>query len=102
MLMKRLVNLVQLAIVGAILYPVYYVWDTQRIENFCEQILPGMKVKALNALAEESGIDLNASETLRGMGQWMTSIESSASLDRYACVIIGTVDSVVSANIIDE
>ena len=101
--MKRLVNLIQLLIVAAILYPVYYVWDTGRIENFCEQIKPGMSIEALNQLAESSHISLNTPqrETAEG-GQWMTSVESKASIDRYACVILGAVDRVASAHIVDE
>ncbi len=34
--------------------------------------------------------------------QWMTSVESKASLDRYACVVIGAVDRVASAHLVDE
>jgi hypothetical protein len=100
--MKYLVMLIQLAIVGAIIYPVYYVWDTGRIENFCEQIKPGMSVEALNALAEESHISLNSphNKTEQG-GQWITSVESSAAINRYACVIMGAVDRVASANIVE-
>jgi hypothetical protein len=32
----------------------------------------------------------------------MTSVDATASTDRYACVIIGAVDTVASARIIDE
>ena len=97
--MKRLVNLVQLLIVVALLYPVYYVWDTSRIEHFCHLIEPGMSVKELMILAENEGISLNMSpdgET----GQWMTSIDSRASIEGFACVIIGAVDKVANAKIV--
>lgn len=101
--MKPLVTLIQLAIVAAILYPVYYVWDTGRIETFCENIKPGMTLAQLNALADESHISLNSpQERAESSAQWMTSVESKASMDRYACVIIGAVDRVASAHIVDE
>lgn len=99
--MKILVNLIQLGVVLAILYPVYYVWDTGRVEDFCESIEPGISVSELLQLAEEQGITLNMpadNET----GQWRTSVESSASIDRYACVIIGAVDRVASARLVTE
>lgn len=101
--MKALVTLLQLLIVAAIIYPVYYVWDTGRIEDFCEKITPGMSVEALNAWADENHISLNSPQN-RGDagGQWMTSVESKASIDRYACVILGAVDRVASAHIVDE
>ncbi|WP_438970029.1 hypothetical protein [Methylophaga sp.] len=98
--MKHLVRLVQLVIVLAILYPIYYVWDTDRIDNFCESIKPGMKVSALQTLAEESHLNLNAPDDSQRTGQWMTSVESTASISGYACVIRGAVDSVATAQIV--
>lgn len=100
--MKRLVNLIQLAIVIAILYPVYYVWDTGRIDNFCELVEPGMSVTELQQLADEHNISLNGPGDNTETGQWMISVESRAAIDRYACVIIGAVDRVASAQLIDE
>ena len=100
--MKALVKLLQLAIVVAILYPVYYVWDTGRIDDFCEAIEPGISVSQLQQLADEHNISLNGPGAAQEAGQWMTSVESRASIDRYACVIIGAVDSVANARIVRE
>lgn len=100
--MKPLVTLVQLAIVAAILYPVYYLWDTGRIDNFCELIEPGMSLTELEALADEQNISLNSPGKNQDSAQWMTSVESRASFDRYACVIIGAVDNVASARIVRD
>lgn len=99
--MKILVNLFQVAIVLAILYPVYYVWDTGRVEDFCELIEPGISVSALQQLGEEQGITLNI-PSHNDTGQWMTSVESSASIDRFACVVMGDVDRVASARLVTE
>lgn len=102
MLMKRLVNLVQLAIVAAMLYPVYYIWDTDRIDNFCDLVKPGMSLTELEALAEENHIDVNIpDEAAKEKGQWMTSVESKAALDRYACVILGAADRIATAEIVE-
>lgn len=101
--MKPLVKLVQLAFVAAILYPVYYVWDTGRIDNFCHDIKPGMSLEELNALAERNHINLNVPQnSSESSAQWMTSVSAKATIDRYACVIIGAVDNVASARIVDE
>jgi uncharacterized protein YxeA len=100
--MKRLVNLVQLLIVLAILYPVYYVWDTSRIDKFCGLIKAGMTVAELEQIADDLNISLNTPAGKGETGQWMTSVDATASTDRYACVIIGAVDTVASARIIDE
>lgn len=99
--MKILVNLTQVVIVLAILYPVYYVWDTGRIEDFCELIEPGISVSELQQLADDQGITLNIPAE-NGTGQWMTSVESSASIDRFACVVIGAVDRIASARLVRE
>ncbi len=99
--MKRLVNLFQFAIVIAILYPVYYVWDTGRVDNFCELVKPGMSLSELQQLADDNNIKLNApQDTTKAGGQWMTSVESRAALDRYACVIMGAVERVATAHIV--
>ncbi|MTI63968.1 hypothetical protein [Methylophaga sp.] len=99
--MKILVNLFQVVIVLAILYPVFYVWDTGRIEDFCELIEPGISVSDLQQLADEQGITLNIPAD-NDTGQWMTSVESTASIDRFACVVIGAVDRVASARLVTE
>ncbi|MCX4191478.1 hypothetical protein [Methylophaga sp. OBS1] len=99
--MKGLVGLVQILIVIALLYPVYYIWDTSRVEAFCNLIKPGMSTKELQRLAETKHISLhipNSNET----GQWMTSVDSSASIDRFACVISGAVDKIASARLLEE
>ncbi|EEF78624.1 hypothetical protein LP43_2062 [Methylophaga thiooxydans] len=99
--MKYLVKLVQLGIVLVILYPIYYVWDTDRIDNFCEGIKPAMSVEALNALAERHGLTLNAPEDLTSAGGlWITSVESHASFSGYACVIKGAANRVAVAQVI--
>lgn len=101
--MKYLVKLFQLAIVIVILYPVYYVWDTDRVDNFCNLIEPGMTVAELKALAKNKKVALNTahdSHPDRGTGQWMTSVDAEASFDGYTCVIIGAANSVANAQII--
>jgi len=101
--MKYLVKLFQLAIVIVILYPIYYLWDTDRVDNFCDLIEPGMTVSELHALARNKKVELNTTTDLhpdRGGGQWMTSVDAEASFDGYTCVIIGAADSVAKAQII--
>lgn len=101
--MKYVVKLFQLAIVIAILYPVYYVWDTDRVDNFCDLVETGMTVAELQTLAKNKKVALNTTHDLhpdRGSGQWMTSVDADASFDGYTCVIIGAADSVAKAQII--
>lgn len=99
--MKYLVKLFQLAIVLAILYPIYYIWDTDRIDHFCESIEPGMSVEALNTLAERHGMSLNTPTDLTSEGGlWITSVDSYASFSGYACVIKGAANRVAVAQVI--
>jgi hypothetical protein len=96
--MKRLVNLIQLAIVIAILYPLFYVWDTDRVDNFCKLVKPGMSQDELVALADENGMKLIGPDDIGG--RWIASVPSRASFSGYACVIKGAVDTVANAEII--
>ncbi len=98
--MKYLVKLVQMVIVLAILYPVYYVWDTDRIDNFCEWVKSGMSLAELEALADEHDVTLNSPDELQRSGMWITTVESTASFDDYACVIKGSGNRVAKAQII--
>jgi hypothetical protein len=100
--MKILVNLFQLAVVAAILYPVYYVWDTGRVEHFCQEIKVGMSVEELNKIADEKNITLNVPEALGAQGgQWMTAAESNTFFDDKACIIKGAVDKIASVKLVD-
>jgi hypothetical protein len=102
MLMKRLVNLVQLAVVIVILYPVYYVWDTDRIDSFCEQVEKGMSVTEMRHVADKTHVTLSGPDDAAiAQGQWMTSVESTAALNRYACVVIGAAETVANAEIVE-
>lgn len=98
--MKYLVKVFQLAIVLAILYPVFYVWDTDRVDNFCESVKTGMSLVELEKLAEEHHVTLNSPDEFQRAGQWITSVESTASIDGYACVIKGASNRVAVAQII--
>jgi hypothetical protein len=99
--MKVLVNFIQLMLVAAILYPVYYVWDTGRVENFCELIEKGMTVDTLNKIASDNNITLNSPGALgQHGGQWMTSVQTDTFFDDKACVIKGAVDKVANVELI--
>ncbi|MCX4188241.1 hypothetical protein [Methylophaga sp. OBS4] len=99
--MKRLVNLIQLAIVVAILYPLFYVWDTDRVDNFCKLVKPGMSQDELVALADDNGMNLIGPNPINlSGGRWIASVPSRASFAGYACVIKGAADTVATAKII--
>lgn len=98
--MKHLVKLFQLAIALVILYPVFYVWDTDRVDNFCELVKSGMTVAELNTLAEDHNVKLITPVDLLPEGQWITSVESTASVAGYACVMKGAGNRVATAKII--
>ena len=100
--MKRLVNLVQLLIIVIIVYPVYYVWDTGRVDDLCAQIKPGMTKSSFLQLVDDFNVKLVGPEDEgEAGGIWHASVIARASLSSpgYACEVKGTGDLVAVARL---
>ncbi|GLP99365.1 hypothetical protein GCM10007891_12190 [Methylophaga thalassica] len=101
--MKLLVNFIQILIIGVIVYPIYYVWETQHIDNFCREITPGMSDKKLIELVKEYhvtliGLDENEAEK----GKWLAQVKAKSSFSDYRCEIGGIANKVAHASIMEE
>lgn len=97
--MKVLVRLFELAVILLIAYPVFYLWDTDRVDRFCAETTPLMSQAELLQRAKQQGMKLRGPEPLAG-AQWRIRIESRASFAGYACVIRGAGDTVAHAEIV--
>ncbi len=87
--MKIIVNLFQLSAIVAMLYPAYYIWDRDQVNNFCDELNVGMSKHELLTLADSNNVKMlgPVNETIEG-GKWKASVSPAVS-SSYSCVIKG-------------
>jgi hypothetical protein len=101
--MKMIVNLIQLAVVAAIIYPIFYIWDTDKIEQFCKVVEPGMTKQDLIQLTDESSVKmLGPTDGDVAGGKWQAIIVARSPYTKYSCVVKGIANSVATATIVDD
>ncbi|HEC74728.1 MAG TPA: hypothetical protein ENI26_10220 [Methylophaga aminisulfidivorans] len=104
-MMNLVVNIVQIMIVVAIIYPGYYLWDMSRVEHLCQSIEINTHVDALKALVNEANLDVDINEVdseLTSNGKWQANLAARSSLSGYQCHIEGYAGKVASAVIIEQ
>ncbi len=101
--MKLLVNLIQILIIAVILYPIYYVWETDHISQFCREIRPGITDETLMSLAEQYHLNLSGLDNeYIDKGPWLAEVRAKSSFSDYRCEISGIGNKVAHAKIMDE
>ena len=100
--MKQLVNSIQYLVVLVLIYPIYYVWQTDKVTDFCELIDGGMTKQRMVQLAEQASMNMIGPEdiSLEG-GKWLATIEPGAFISSEVCIIKGTSNKVATAFLLD-
>lgn len=98
--MKHFVNLIQLAIIAAIVFPMYYVWDTGKVDNLCEGIEPGLAKHVLLEMVEERGVKIDGphDEDIAG-GKWRATLMAKTPFVEHHCTIKGVGNTVATAKL---
>ena len=102
--MKSVVNVVQLIIVVAIIFPIFYIWDTDNVDRICQSIGNGMTKQDFIKLAVDSPIKLlgpiAVDDEVVG-GKWQASIVTYWPFTDYMCLVKGIGNTVSTARIVD-
>lgn len=100
--MKRLVNGIQYLVVLVIIYPIYYVWQIDKVTNFCEQIDGGMTKEQMVQLGEEANVKMTGPNdiSLEG-GKWLAIVEPGAYISGENCLIKGTGSKIATVRLVD-
>jgi len=100
--MKSLVNSIQYLVVLVLLYPIYYVWQTDKVTDFCELIDGGMTKQRMIELGEQAGINMIGPEdiSLEG-GKWRATVQPGKFISADVCIIKGTGNKVATAQIFE-
>lgn len=99
--MKLLVDAVQMLVVGAIIFPMFYVWDTTKVDQFCDVVEAGMSKQSMIDLADDRLVKINVIEKESGNSvKWHSSVATLSPFSNHSCEIIGLGNKVSSAWII--
>ena len=100
--MKLLANCVQYLVIAIIIYPVYYIWETDKVTNFCEQVEDGMSKEQFVRLSEQANVNIRgpADDGFIG-GKWQASVVPGKFITAEKCVIKGSGNKVASAKLFE-
>jgi hypothetical protein len=101
--MKSLVNLIQVLIVVALIFPIFHVWDTDKVTQLCRNTKSGMSKSEFIDLARNSGAKIFGPEddSMSG-GKWHASGRSHSPFAKEYCLVIGTSNTVAKAELVEQ
>ena len=101
--MKQLVNSFQYLVVLIIVYPVYYIWETDKVTNFCEQVESGMSKDRFVQLSKQSSVHMIGpqDDSLVG-GKWQALIAPGMFISADNCVVRGAGKTVATARLFEQ
>ncbi len=101
--MKLLVNIIQLAIIMAIVLPILNIWDIDKVDKFCQQIKPGMSKQHYLAQVEQAQVKL--ATFIDGAvvdGKWQAVVTTRLPFNDQACVTNGVSNIVATTKRVDS
>jgi len=100
--MKFLVNVFQVLIVVAIIYPIFHIWDTDKVSQLCRNTKSGMSKIAFIELAHNSGAKITGpTDDSLSSGKWTAIASSHSPLAKEYCEIKGTSNTVAYAQMME-
>ena len=97
--MKFFVNIMQLLIIAALIYPLFDLWETDKIETLCDELEIGMPAEEIITKADESFLKWQQNQQSEA-DKWQLQIISRASFAGFICDIKGKGKKMSSARII--
>ena len=98
--MKFIVNLMQLLIIAVLIYPFFYLWETDKIEKLCDGLAVGMPAEEIIRKADQSFLKWRE-KSVENTESWHLQIISRASFAGLTCDIKGLGKKMSSARMIE-
>lgn len=98
--MKLIVNLMQLLIIAVLIYPFFYMWETDKIEKMCDGFAIGMPAEDIIAQADQYFLKWREKPSA-DTDHWHLQIISRASFAGLTCDIKGLGKKMSSARMIE-
>jgi len=101
--MKSLVNSIQYLVVLVLIYPIYYVWQTDKVTDFCELIDGGMTKQRMVELGKQASINMIGPKdiSLEG-GKWRATVQPGKFISAEVCIIKGSGNKVATARLFES
>jgi len=87
--MKMLVKAIEILVVCAIIYPMFYLWDKNNVEMFCQLVEKGTIKQKFIQLADENNVKIIAPVDEGVLGKWHASAIPWSPFTSYSCEIEG-------------
>ncbi|NOQ81293.1 MAG: hypothetical protein GQ548_02045 [Methylophaga sp.] len=87
--MKFLVDAVQMLVVTALIYPMFYIWDTTQVDQFCSVVESGMSKQEFIQLVDDKSVKIIDPMNEVSSGKWHSSIVARSPFTNYSCEIVG-------------
>ncbi|NOQ93864.1 MAG: hypothetical protein GQ547_04420 [Methylophaga sp.] len=85
--MKILVDSIQMLVVAAMIYPMFYLWDINKVDQFCSEIETGISQQTFLQIADEQSIKIVGGSG--GKGKWNSSAVTWSPFTNYSCKVRG-------------
>lgn len=95
--MKLLVNIIQVLVVMAMVYPLFLFWDKNNVEHFCREVTVGMSKQALIYKTDHAPIKFIKPAGEDRRGYWTASVVTYSPFSDYHCKVKGLGNTVASA-----
>jgi len=98
--MKFIVNLMQLLIIAGLIYPFFYLWETDKIEKLCDGFAIGMPAEDIIAKVDKYFLKWHEKPSADS-SKWHLQIISRASFAGLSCDIKGMGKKMSSARMVE-
>lgn len=99
--MKLIVNAMQLLIIAALIYPFFYMWETDKIETLCDAFEVGTPAEEITRKADQYFLKWRE-KSVENPEVWHLQIISRASFSGFICDIKGLGVKMSSARILEN
>ena len=87
--MKMLVKGIEILVICAIIYPLFYLWDKNNVDQFCRLVEKGTLKQELMLLADDNNVKITAPVDEGVLGEWHASAIPWSPFTSYSCEIDG-------------
>jgi len=95
--MKLLVDAVQMLVIAALVYPMFYLWDINKVDQFCNQIEIGTTKQEFLQYAELQSVKLVEPVEDEKLGKWNSSAVTWSPFTNHSCEVRGFGSAVYDA-----
>ncbi len=87
--MKVLVDAIQMLVVVALIYPMFYLWDKNNVNQFCSELEVGISKQVFLQIADDKIIKIVNADKVGDVGKWNSSIVTWSPFTNYSCEVKG-------------